>query len=143
MEIIFKQNGFKIQETKKNEREARVFRRFVRCRFLCRASVDSYVSSIKVGFVFGYAVDMGVFLYPLTFTLRDLVHRELGRKMTRKCIYFAVLLFRFYRAVSLRSVLARFGRVQRLSGAGVAHCRVFPVGATGQRIGRYGSLPRL
>ena len=49
-------------------------------------------SSIKVGFIFGYTVDMGVFLYPLTFTLRDLVHRELGREMTRKCIYFAVFL---------------------------------------------------
>ena len=52
----------------------------------------SNISSIKVGFVSGYAVDMGVFLYPLTFTLRDLVHRELGRDLTRKCIYFAVLL---------------------------------------------------
>ena len=52
----------------------------------------SNVSSVKVGFVFGYAVDMGVFLYPLTFTLRDLVHWELGRELTRKCIYFAVLL---------------------------------------------------
>ena len=52
----------------------------------------SNVSSIKVGFVFGYAVDMGVFLYPLTFTLRDLVHRELGRELTRKCIYSAVFL---------------------------------------------------
>lgn len=52
----------------------------------------SNVSSIKVGFIFGYAVDMGVFLYPLTFTLRDLVHRELGRELTRKCIYFAVFL---------------------------------------------------
>lgn len=52
----------------------------------------SNISSIKVGFIFGYTVDMGVFLYPLTFTLRDLVHRELGREMTRKCIYFAVFL---------------------------------------------------
>ncbi|MBR1777576.1 MAG: queuosine precursor transporter [Alphaproteobacteria bacterium] len=32
------------------------------------------------------------FLYPLTFTLCDLVHRELGRELTRKCIYFAVLI---------------------------------------------------
>ena len=47
----------------------------------------SNVSSTKVGFVFDYAVDMGVFLYPLTFTLRDLVHRELGRELTRKCIF--------------------------------------------------------
>ena len=52
----------------------------------------SNIASVKVGFVWGYAVDMGVFLYPLTFTLRDLVHRELGRELTRKCIYFAVFL---------------------------------------------------
>ena len=49
----------------------------------------SNISSIKIGFVFSYAVDMGVFLYPLTFTLRDLVHKELGKKLTQKCIYFA------------------------------------------------------
>ena len=28
----------------------------------------SNISSIKVGLVFNYAVDMGVFLYPLSFT---------------------------------------------------------------------------
>lgn len=56
------------------------------------AQLVSNVGSLKIGLVAGYAVDMGVFLYPLTFTLRDLVHRELGRELTRKCIYFAVLI---------------------------------------------------
>ena len=51
----------------------------------------SNISSVKVGLVFDYAVDMGVFLYPLSFTLRDLVHRELGKEMTKRCIYFSVL----------------------------------------------------
>lgn len=52
----------------------------------------SNISSVKVGLVFDYAVDMGVFLYPLSFTLRDLVHRELGKEMTKRCIYFSVLI---------------------------------------------------
>jgi len=52
----------------------------------------SNISSIKVGLVFNYAVDMGVFLYPLSFTLRDLVHRELGKELTKRCIYSAVLI---------------------------------------------------
>ena len=52
----------------------------------------SNISSVKVGLVFDYVVDMGVFLYPLSFTLRDLVHRELGKEMTKRCIYFSVLI---------------------------------------------------
>lgn len=52
----------------------------------------SNISSVKVGLVFDYAVDMGVFLYPLSFTLRDLVHRELGKEMTKRCICFSVLI---------------------------------------------------
>lgn len=52
----------------------------------------SNISSVKVGVIFGFAVDMGVFLYPLSFTLRDLVHRELGKNLTKRCIYFSVLI---------------------------------------------------
>ncbi len=52
----------------------------------------SNITSTKVGFVGNFAVDMGVFLYPLTFTLRDLVHRETGKKITTKCIWFSALM---------------------------------------------------
>ena len=52
----------------------------------------SNISSIKVGAVFDVAVDMGVFLYPLSFTLRDLVHRELGRALTARCVCYTVLI---------------------------------------------------
>lgn len=48
------------------------------------------ITSIKIGYVFNYAVDMGVFLYPLTFSLRDIIHQSLGKKLTRQCIYFTV-----------------------------------------------------
>jgi hypothetical protein len=44
------------------------------------------VASVKIGSVGGYAVDMGTFVYPLTFTLRDLVHKTLGRGNARVLI---------------------------------------------------------
>lgn len=40
----------------------------------------SNIASLKVGLVFGIGVDMGTFCYPLTFTLRDLAHKTLGRR---------------------------------------------------------------
>ncbi|MCB0063758.1 MAG: queuosine precursor transporter [Caldilineaceae bacterium] len=38
------------------------------------------IASLKIGLVAGYAVDMGTFIYPITFTLRDLVHKLLGKR---------------------------------------------------------------
>jgi queuosine precursor transporter len=38
------------------------------------------IASLKIGVVFGLAVDMGTFIYPATFTLRDLVHKILGKR---------------------------------------------------------------
>lgn len=52
----------------------------------------SNVSSVKIGLVFDYAVDMGVFLYPLSFTIRDVVHREMGKEKTKQCIYYTALM---------------------------------------------------
>jgi queuosine precursor transporter len=40
----------------------------------------SDIASLKIGVVFGLAVDMGTFIYPLTFTLRDMVHKLLGKQ---------------------------------------------------------------
>ena len=37
------------------------------------------LASLKIGVVFGLAVDMGTFIYPFTFTLRDIVHKVLGK----------------------------------------------------------------
>jgi uncharacterized integral membrane protein (TIGR00697 family) len=47
------------------------------------------VASLKIGVVFGYAVDMGTFIYPVTFTLRDLAHKILGRHRARVLIVSA------------------------------------------------------
>ncbi|NLG73021.1 MAG: queuosine precursor transporter [Chloroflexi bacterium] len=49
----------------------------------------SDISSLKIGLVFGLAVDMGTFIYPVTFTLRDLVHKLLGKASARILIVTA------------------------------------------------------
>ncbi len=46
----------------------------------------SDIASVKVGLVGGLAVDMGTFVYPITFTLRDVVHKLLGRRVARLLI---------------------------------------------------------
>ncbi len=60
--------------------------------FYVAAQLLANIASIKVGYVASYAVDMGVFLYPITFTLRDIIHREFGAQFTRRCIYYTVLI---------------------------------------------------
>lgn len=47
------------------------------------------IASLKIGVVAGLAVDMGTFIYPITFTLRDLVHKVLGKRNTRILIITA------------------------------------------------------
>jgi len=47
------------------------------------------VASLKVAVILGLSVNMGLFLYAFTFTLRDLVHKSLGRKGTRLVILVA------------------------------------------------------
>jgi len=50
------------------------------------AQVVADITSVKIGDVFGRAVDMGTFIYPITFTLRDLVHKQLGRSAARTLV---------------------------------------------------------
>lgn len=47
------------------------------------------IASLKIGVVAGFAVDMGTFIYPITFTLRDVVHKVLGKKNTQVLILTA------------------------------------------------------
>jgi uncharacterized integral membrane protein (TIGR00697 family) len=44
------------------------------------------IASLKIGIVAGLSVDMGTFIYPITFTLRDLVHKNLGKRVARTLI---------------------------------------------------------
>ncbi len=50
------------------------------------AQVIAQITSLKIGVVAGRAVDMGTFVYPITFTLRDVVHKALGRGTARTLI---------------------------------------------------------
>ena len=47
------------------------------------------VASLKIGIVAGFAVDMGTFIYPITFTLRDVVHKVLGKRNAQTLIVTA------------------------------------------------------
>jgi uncharacterized integral membrane protein (TIGR00697 family) len=53
------------------------------------AQMLSDIASLKIGVVAGLAVDMGTFIYPITFTLRDVVHKVLGRQNARLLIVLA------------------------------------------------------
>lgn len=53
------------------------------------AQMLSDIASLKIGIVAGLAVDMGTFIYPLTFTLRDVVHKHLGRENARTLVIAA------------------------------------------------------
>lgn len=50
------------------------------------AQMLSDIASLKIGVVAGLAVDMGTFIYPITFTLRDLVHKITGKKSAQALI---------------------------------------------------------
>jgi uncharacterized integral membrane protein (TIGR00697 family) len=50
------------------------------------AQVIADVTSLKIGVVAGRSVDMGTFIYPITFTLRDVVHKTLGRSAARTLV---------------------------------------------------------
>jgi queuosine precursor transporter len=47
------------------------------------------ITSLKIGVVLGLAVDMGTFIYPFTFTLRDMVHKTLGKRNAQTLIITA------------------------------------------------------
>lgn len=51
------------------------------------AQVISQVTSVKIGTVADRAVDMGTFIYPITFTLRDVIHKAAGRRAARIAIW--------------------------------------------------------
>jgi uncharacterized integral membrane protein (TIGR00697 family) len=50
------------------------------------------IASLKIVAVLGFSIDAGTFIYPLTFTLRDLVHKTLGARMARVLIITAAVI---------------------------------------------------
>lgn len=53
------------------------------------AQMLSDVLSLKIASVAGFSIDCGTFLYPFTFTLRDMVHKLMGRAVSRVVIIAA------------------------------------------------------
>jgi uncharacterized integral membrane protein (TIGR00697 family) len=53
------------------------------------AQMLSDIASLKIGVVAGLAVDMGTFIYPITFTLRDIVHKVMGKRNAQVLILTA------------------------------------------------------
>jgi uncharacterized integral membrane protein (TIGR00697 family) len=56
------------------------------------AQMLSDVLSLKIASVAGLSVDVGTVIYPFTFTLRDLVHKSLGRAAARAVIVSAAVI---------------------------------------------------
>ncbi|MCB9421239.1 MAG: queuosine precursor transporter [Ardenticatenaceae bacterium] len=56
------------------------------------------ITSLKIGVVAGFAVDMGTFIYPITFTLRDVVHKLLGKHNAQTLIIMAGIINLFMAA---------------------------------------------
>ena len=53
------------------------------------AQLLSDIGSLKIALIAGFSVDAGTFIYPLTFTIRDLVHKQLGKAAARTVIILA------------------------------------------------------
>lgn len=56
------------------------------------AQMIADVGSLKIAMVWGFSVDGGTFIYPFTFTLRDLVHKRLGKKAARTIVIVAAVI---------------------------------------------------
>lgn len=50
------------------------------------------ISSLKIVSIMGLAMDAGTFVYPITFTLRDLVHKAVGARGARILIISAAVI---------------------------------------------------
>ena len=53
------------------------------------AQLLSDIASLKITLIAGFSMDAGTFIYPLTFTIRDLIHKRLGIVVARKIIILA------------------------------------------------------
>ena len=53
------------------------------------AQLLSDIASLKITLIAGFSMDAGTFIYPLTFTIRDLVHKRLGKTAARTVIVLA------------------------------------------------------
>jgi len=57
--------------------------------FYVAAQMMADIASLRIVLVAGFSIDAGTFIYPLTFTLRDMVHKVAGIKIARILIVVA------------------------------------------------------
>ncbi|MGL4981525.1 MAG: queuosine precursor transporter [Treponemataceae bacterium] len=50
------------------------------------AQILSDIGSLKISAISGFSFDAGTLIYPITFTIRDLIHKSLGKKAARTLI---------------------------------------------------------
>lgn len=50
------------------------------------------LGSLKIALIGSWAIDAGTFIYPLTFSLRDMIHKRLGKRVARICIIMAAII---------------------------------------------------
>jgi uncharacterized integral membrane protein (TIGR00697 family) len=60
------------------------------CAVYVSAQLLSNIASLQIVLFAGLSFDAGTFIYPITFTLRDLAHKVLGLKGVRVLIFTAV-----------------------------------------------------
>ncbi len=53
------------------------------------AQMMSDIASLKIITIFGRGVDAGTLVYPITFTIRDLIHKVAGKQVARTLIFTA------------------------------------------------------
>jgi len=53
------------------------------------AQLLSDIASLKISLIAGFSLDAGTFIYPLTFSIRDLIHKRLGKMAARQIIILA------------------------------------------------------
>ena len=56
------------------------------------AQILSDIGSLKIARMAGFSIDAGTFIYPLTFTIRDLIHKQLGKAAARTVIVAAAVI---------------------------------------------------
>lgn len=56
------------------------------------AQILADIGSLKIALVAGFSIDGGTFIYPFTFTLRDMVHKLLGRRAARTVVIAAAVI---------------------------------------------------
>ena len=59
---------------------------YIACQML------SDIASLKIVILFGMSMDAGTLIYPLTFTLRDLVHKSIGKRASQYLIVIAAFI---------------------------------------------------